>query len=47
VRSSKITRDQVRAGKVALDRLPERPIGLVVTGTTRADEQGYGYYGYY
>lgn len=45
-RASRTTRDQVRATRAALDRLPERPTGLVITGTTRADAQSYGYYAY-
>jgi Mrp family chromosome partitioning ATPase/capsular polysaccharide biosynthesis protein len=47
VRASKTTRQQARAGKAALERLPERPSGLVVTGITHSDEAAYGYYGYY
>jgi Mrp family chromosome partitioning ATPase len=47
-RTAKLTREQARAGKAALDRLPERPIGLVITGTRRGDEDySGGYYGYY
>lgn len=44
VRASKTTRDQVRAAKHALEHLPERPMGLVVTGIRSGDESDYGYY---
>jgi Mrp family chromosome partitioning ATPase len=47
VRASKTTRDELRAGREALERLPERPSGLVVTGITREADPGYEYYGYY
>jgi Mrp family chromosome partitioning ATPase/capsular polysaccharide biosynthesis protein len=47
-RATKLTRGQARAGKEALDRVPQSKIGLVVTGMrpTR-DEYGAGYDGYY
>ncbi len=44
VRLARTTRDQARAAQSALDRLPERPVGLVLTDV-REDEDGY--YGYY
>ena len=47
VRVFSTTHHQAGAGKAALKRLPERPTGLVVTGTRRATEGEYGYYGYY
>lgn len=47
VRASQITRDQARAGKEALERLPERPTGLVVTGVAHGAEPEYEQYGYY
>jgi Mrp family chromosome partitioning ATPase len=47
VRAGRTTRDQARAGKEAIARLPDRPAGLVVTGARPQDEAEYGYYGYY
>ncbi|MGI8557696.1 MAG: AAA family ATPase [Solirubrobacteraceae bacterium] len=47
VRALSTSRAQALAGKAAIERLPRRPIGLVVTGTRRRDETEYGYYGYY
>jgi Mrp family chromosome partitioning ATPase len=47
VRVLNTTRQQAGAGKAALKRLPELPAGLVITGTRRASEAEYGYYGYY
>lgn len=45
VRLGRTTRDQARAARMALDRLPERPVGIVLTDVRQQDE-GY-YYGYY
>jgi Mrp family chromosome partitioning ATPase len=45
-RISQTTRDQARAVRTALDPLPERPIGAVMTGLKRGDDEGYGYYSY-
>ncbi len=45
VRLSQSTRDEARAVKAALGRLPERPTGVVITGL-REREEAYGYYGY-
>jgi len=39
------TRDDVRATKAALGRLPHRPTGVVITGLRSSDEE-YAYYGY-
>lgn len=47
VRAYQTTRDQARAGRAAIDRLPDIPIGLVVTGTRGIHETDYGYYGQY
>ena len=44
VRAQRTTRDQVRAARAALERLPERPAAMVVTGVKRGDESEYGYY---
>jgi len=44
VRAARTTRDQVRAARSALEHLPERPMGLVVTGIRSGDEGDYGYY---
>ncbi|MGH2987374.1 MAG: CpsD/CapB family tyrosine-protein kinase, partial [Solirubrobacterales bacterium] len=45
IRLGLTTRDDVRAVKGALHRLPERPTGLVVTGLGGKEEE-YAYYGY-
>jgi Mrp family chromosome partitioning ATPase len=44
VRLQRTTRDLARAARSALERLPERPVGIVVTGVT---QQGDGYYDFY
>lgn len=44
VRAVSTTGEQARAGKAALDRLPERPMGVVVTDIRARDEEEYGYY---
>ena len=45
VRLDRTTRGEARAAQAALDRLPQRPVGLVLTDV-RQREDGY-YYGYY
>lgn len=45
IRLGLTTRDDVRAVKGALHRLPQRPTGLVVTGLG-GNEEEYAYYGY-
>jgi polysaccharide biosynthesis transport protein len=45
-RIAQTTRDQARAVRAALDRLPERPMGAVMTGLKRGDDEEYGYYSY-
>jgi capsular exopolysaccharide synthesis family protein len=45
VRLEQTTRDQARAAQSALERLPERPIGLVITDIRRQDD-GYDYRSY-
>lgn len=47
VRVYRTTRQQAKAGMAALARLPERPTGVVITGTRPAGDAEYGYYGYY
>jgi len=44
VRAARTTRDQARAAKAAIEHLPDRPTGLVVTGVRAGDEADYGYY---
>jgi capsular exopolysaccharide synthesis family protein len=46
VRVQQTTREQVRAARVALSTLPERPMGAVLTGMRRGDPDAYDYYGY-
>jgi succinoglycan biosynthesis transport protein ExoP len=45
IRVSQSTKDEVRSVRGVLARLPERPLGLVVTGLAAGEEE-YGYYGY-
>jgi tyrosine-protein kinase len=44
VRLRHTTREQARAANAALDRLPERPVGVVLTDVKDAEEDYYGYY---
>ena len=46
VRAQQTTREQVRSAKSALDHLPERPTGAVLTGLRPGDESYGYYYGY-
>lgn len=46
VRAGQTTRDQARAAREALARLPDRPTAVVLTGLRPGDEEGYGYYSY-
>jgi non-specific protein-tyrosine kinase len=47
VRVDERTRDEVRAARTALARLPERPMGAVVTGMSRKGPDAYEYYDEY
>ena len=44
VRAGQTRRDEARAAKAALEHLPEKPTGLVVTDIRPGDEADYGYY---
>ncbi len=46
VRGSQTSAEDLRATKAALDRLPDRPIGIVVTGYRSGSEVDFGYYSY-
>jgi Mrp family chromosome partitioning ATPase/capsular polysaccharide biosynthesis protein len=46
VRVSSSTREEMRAVKAALARLPERPGGIVATGLRTGSSDDYAYYGY-
>jgi capsular exopolysaccharide synthesis family protein len=46
VRPGRTTREQIEAARAALDQLPSRPAGLVITGLRREDAEAYGYYAY-
>jgi Mrp family chromosome partitioning ATPase/capsular polysaccharide biosynthesis protein len=45
VRLEKTTRDEARAAQSALDRLPQRSVGLVLTDVREGDGHYYGSYG--
>ena len=46
VRATQTTREQIRAAREAINRVPERPTGVVVTGLKPGDETDFGYYSY-
>jgi capsular exopolysaccharide synthesis family protein len=43
-RAHQSTRDELKAAKEALERLPQRPTGIVVTGVRPGEGIAYGYY---
>ena len=45
-RARQTSRDQLRAAVAALEQLPPRPSGVMVTGLRKRDEQQYGSYAY-
>ena len=47
VRAHQTTRDELKAARQALERLPQRPTGVVVTGLREGEGIAYGYYGYH
>ena len=46
VRADKTTREEAVAVKRAFERLPARPVGVVVTGVRAGSELDFGYYSY-
>jgi capsular exopolysaccharide synthesis family protein len=46
VRASTTTREDAKAAKSVLERVPPRTAGLVVTGVKGSDRSAYGYYSY-
>jgi succinoglycan biosynthesis transport protein ExoP len=44
VRAGRTRREEAKAAKAALEHLPQKPTGLVVTGIKHGDEADYGYY---
>lgn len=46
VRSERTTRDELRSAVESLQRLPDKPAGLVVTGVREGRDSEYGYYTY-
>ena len=45
VRAHQTTRDELKAARSALERLPQRPTGVVITGVREGEGIAYGYYG--
>lgn len=46
VRARETTREQMRAAREAIQRVPERPTGIVITGLRPGDDSDFGYYSY-
>jgi Mrp family chromosome partitioning ATPase len=47
VRLRQTTREQASGLRAALERLPQRPTGLILTGVQKTEPGYYGYYGHY
>jgi Mrp family chromosome partitioning ATPase len=46
IRAAQTTQEQARAARAAIERLPDKPTALVVTGIKPGEAENYGYYSY-